>query len=260
MQKLGRPLLAIINEDYPKVRDTVNEEETDLLVNYIITLLNLKINSSEDKKDLDIQMIVIMDFVKSKFGFLTIPEIREAFKMYVAKDFGHKDIYRNLDTILVSDVLNCFVNFRSDSLRAYNEKNNILRIQESNSLSNSEKDKIMIDAVNNKYAVFVETKEIPEPIEHIFKELVHRNILKMPTKDNPKISIYYGNKISEAKIQIERELKSSIQISKKDTLKVKEELEKILNNDSSKVEIRAKKLVLIDYFNKQIGLNKEKIL
>ena len=253
-------MLAIINEDYPKFRLIQDLTENDFLINYFITLLNIKCSSLEEKKDLQIQMIVILDFIKSKFGFLTIPEIKEAFKMYVAKDFGHKEIYRNLDTILVSDVLNCFVNFRSDSLRTYNEKNNILAIEASNKLSDSEKEKIMIDAVNNKFTEFIETKQVSEPVEHIFKELFDRKLLKMPTKDTPNTSAYYDKKLSEAKIQVERELKSQISTSKKETNKIKEELVKILNNESGKVEIRAKKLVLIDFFNKQIELKKEKIL
>ncbi len=241
------------------MRNVANVTEYEDLINHLTKLLNIK-TSSEDSKDFEYQMILILDFVKSKFGFLTIPEIKEAFKMYVAKDFGHKEIYRNLDTILVSDVLNCFVNFRSDSLRTYNEKNNILAIEASNKLSDSEKEKIMIDAVNNKFTEFIETKQVSEPVEHIFKELFDRKLLKMPTKDTPNTSAYYDKKLLEAKVQVERELKSQVSTSKNETNKIKEELDKIVNNESGKVEIRAKKLVIIDFFNKQIELNKEQIL
>ena len=253
----SKPFLATLSENYPKVRVVGDCKE---LINYIVPLMNIKISSKEEEKDFDIQMIVILDFIKSKFGFLTIPEIREAFKMYVAKDFGHKEIYRNLDTILVSDVLNCYVGFRSDSLRAYNEKMNTLAIEESNKLSDSEKEQIMIDAVNKKYKEFLETKDISEPLVHIFSELVERKILKMPTTETPNIAIYYERKLLDAKIEVEREFKAMVSTSKKEKERIKDELDKILTNQSSNVEIRAKKLVLIDFFFFHIELNKETIL
>ena len=250
----SRPLLAVINEDYQKIRNVANIEENDSLINYLIVLMNIKTSSQQEKQDLEIQMIVILDFIKSKFGFLTIPEIKEAFKMYVAKDFGHKDIFRSLDTILVSDVLNCFMNFRSESLRAYNQKKQKLQIAEQNALTTSEKDEIMISAVNNKFLEFIENGDVSEPIVHVFDELIQRKLIKMP--DEKTIS-YFTSKLEEASKQISRELHSIKSFDKKENQTIKEELEKIVTNTSQKVEVRAKKLVLIDFFNKkkQIGLN-----
>lgn len=205
-------------------------------------------------------MLVILDFIKSKFGFLTIPEIKEAFKMYVAKDFGHKDVFRTLDAIVVSDVLNCFLNYRSEKLRVYTQKNQKLALEQSNKLSNSEIEKIMSDAINNKFLEFVNTKDISEPLEHIFKELIQRKIIKMPSDENPKLYIYYENKMNEAKKQVASELKKQTALTKKEKIDIDKHLKDISENNSSKVEIRAKKLVLIDFFNKQIDLKKEKII
>lgn len=217
--------------------------------------MNIKTSSQQEKEDLEIQMIVILDFIKSKFGFLTIPEIREAFKMYVAKDFGHKDIFRTLDTILVSDVLNCFMNFRSESLRAYNQKKQKLQLVEQTALTTSEKDEIMINAVNNKFLEFIESGVVLEPIVHVFDELIQRKLIKMP--DEKTIS-YFNSKLEEASKQISRELHSVMALDKKEKQTIKEELDKIVNHNSQKVEVRAKKLVLIDFFTKkkQLGLTK----
>jgi len=252
--KQSRPLLAKINEDFPKIR-TVNN--CDELINYLITLFNIKISSETDKKDLDIQMLVIFDFIRSEFGFLTTEEIKEAFKMYVGKKFGHKDIFRVLDTIVVADVLNCFVDFRSDSLRSYNQKKQMLELSEQNALSNSEKDEIMVNAVNEKFLEYDQTQDISQPIVHIFDELMKRKLIKMPDDKTVK---YYNAKLEEASIQISRELKSIVAFDKKEKTTIKEELEKVLNKNSQKVEIRAKKLVLIDFFKKQQQLGKTKIL
>ena len=60
----SRPLLAIINEDYPKIRNVSNIEENDGLINYLIVLMNIKTSSQVEKQDLEIQMIVALDFIK----------------------------------------------------------------------------------------------------------------------------------------------------------------------------------------------------
>ena len=256
LQKQSRPLLAIINEDYPKFRLVSSTEDFNDLINYLIIILNIKTTSEEENKNIQSQMIVILDFIKTKFGFLTIQEIREAFKMYVAKDFGHKEIYRNLDTIVVSDVLNCFMNLRAEKLIRYSQKNNNLMIENNTKLTDIEIEKISNNAVNKKFKEYIETKNISNPLVHIFQHLIDKKIIKMPSIENPRLSMYYDRKLLDAKIEIENELKSIISNSVKENLIIKEELNKIINNNSSKAEIRAKKLVLIDFFNKQINLGK----
>lgn len=255
--KQSKPLLAKLNEDYPKIRTVANNEG---LINYLINLINIKATTDAEIKDLQVQMIVILDFIKSKFGQLTEEEIKEAFKMYVAKDFGHKEIYRTLDTIVVSDVLNKFLDYRSQVLRSYDQKQKIQKLENMSNISEAEANKIMVEAVNNKYLEFLELGTISEPIEHIFKELIDRKILKMPTAETPKISEYYDKKLSEAKEQIKKELEATEATSVKEKNKIKIELDFIIQNTSSKVEIRAKKLVLIDYFTKQKQLDIKTIL
>jgi len=219
--------------------------------------MNIKASTKQEAKDLNIQMLVVLDFIKSKFGFLTVAEIKEAFKMYVAKEFGHKEIYRNLDTILVSDVLNCFVEFRSDALRSYNQKKQNLELSEKTKLSNSEINEIMINAVNNKFTEFLESGIVSEPIVHIFDELIERKLIKMPDE---KTIHYFNSKLDEASKQISRELQSVVSFDKTESDSVKEELQKIINKTSQKVEIRAKKLVLIDFFKTKQKLSLNKII
>lgn len=265
VQKQSRPLLAIINEDYPKIRVVNDNSEQDGLINYLITLLNIKVSNELEKQDLQVQMLVILDFVKSKFGFLTIPEIREAFKMYVAKDFGHKEIFRQLDTIVVSDVLNKFINFRADSLRKYNQDKQISIQSKSMEMTEEEKKQIMIVAVNKKYSEFLLNNDIEEPFNHVFKELVEVGKLKMPTAETPKMEMYYQKKLEDAKNQILREYGLKTSEDKLEINRIKAITEAIINNTDNqdakaKIEIRAKKLVLIDYFTKQRELNIKTIL
>lgn len=71
---------------------------------------------------------------------------------------------------------------------------------------------------------------------------------------------YYTSKLEKASNQIEKELKSIVSFDKKENLSIKEELSKIINKNSQKVEIRAKKLVLIDFFKKKHSEGIDKIL
>ncbi|MBC7749572.1 MAG: hypothetical protein H7Z76_13530 [Methylotenera sp.] len=122
----SKPNLAVLNEDFPKLKNVVSKEETNNLMNYILAILNIKVSSPEEKTELNNQMIVIHDFLKTKFGHLTIPEIKEAFKMYVAKEFQDIKVFRLLDCISVGEVLTAYINFRNDSLRVYDDKKRLL--------------------------------------------------------------------------------------------------------------------------------------
>lgn len=251
-------MLAILNENYPKMRTLKLLSDFDELSNFLLDILGIK-SLSDNLLEHNSKLKFIYEFLIESFGFLTTEEIKEAFKMYVSKKFGHKDIFRILDSVVISDVLNNFIEFRSDSLRNYNQKKELL-LQDKNDLSEIEKDKIMIDAINNKFFEFIKTKDILEPLDYIFKDLIYRKLIKMPNNENPKLYQYYINKNSEAKKQIEFELKNYHKITKKEKFEIDKHLKDLEENCSSKVEIRAKKLVLIDFFNKQIELKKEKIL
>lgn len=122
----SRPLLAILSEDYPKLKEIHNNSETDALINYLLTILNIKVSNKNEAKDLEIQMLVVSDFLKSKFGFLTVEEIKEAFKMFVAREFPEIKVFRILDCVAIGEVLQSYTNFRNESLRTYIDKKQVL--------------------------------------------------------------------------------------------------------------------------------------
>ena len=118
----SKPTLAKLSEDFPKVRNVMVAAEIEDLMNYLIRILNIKTASKEEQDNLDFQMPLILDFIKSKFGTLTIPEIKEAFKMYVAKEFPELKVFRMLDCVAVGEVLAAYLHFRNESLRVYDSK------------------------------------------------------------------------------------------------------------------------------------------
>ena len=125
--ELSKPTLAKLNEDYPKLKNVIDAVEIEDLMSFLIRILNIKVSSKEEEENLDFQMVLILDFIKTKFGSLTIPEIKEAFKMFIAKEFPELKVFRILDCIVVADVLNAYKEFRNDSLRTYDfKKKNLL--------------------------------------------------------------------------------------------------------------------------------------
>ena len=121
-------MLAVIHEDYPKIRDVIDKNQIEGLLNFIPTILGIKFNSQDDKNQLDRQMILVLDLIKSKFSTLTIPEIREAFKMYVAHELPNTKVFRVVDCIAVAEVLVAYMEFRSESLRVYDQKKTMLEL------------------------------------------------------------------------------------------------------------------------------------
>lgn len=138
---LSRPTLAILNEDYPKVRNIESKQEINELLNFLITILNIKSSSDDEQQHLDKQMILIFDLIKTKFGSLTVPEIKEAFKMYVSKEFSEIKVFRMLDCIVVGEILRAFVDFRNESLKVYDDKKRNL-LNQTNEMSEEEKNNL----------------------------------------------------------------------------------------------------------------------
>lgn len=124
---MPRPNLAVLNEDFPKVKNT-DAREVSGLINFIIGILNIKTFDDPDEiKKMNVQMLLVGDLIRTKFGNLTIPEIKEAFKMYVSKELELK-VFRMLDCIAVGEVLTAYTDFRNEILKVYEAKKRNLLI------------------------------------------------------------------------------------------------------------------------------------
>lgn len=151
---LSRPTLAILNEDYPKVKNIESKQEINALLNFLITILNIKSSSDEEQQQLDKQMILIFDLIKTKFGTLTVPEIKEAFKMYVSKEFAEIKVFRMLDCVVVGEILRAFIDFRNESLKVYDDKKRNL-LNQPKAMSEEQKQQLRNDFIKS---TFVEIK------------------------------------------------------------------------------------------------------
>lgn len=249
----SRPLLAKLSEDHSKLR-AVNDAEVSGLINYLLTILNIKSSTKEEVELLGVQMLVLEDFLKTKFGHLTIPEIREAFKMYVSKGFAEIKVFRLLDCIAVGEVLNAYIDFRAESLRSYSEKKRKLENQLPE-ISDSQKEEIIKSGVNRIFQEYQDSKTAQENTEYIFDFLIEKSIIK--NGNNPKVILYYQSKLDEAaklvRQDVSKLIASSDGVIRKNAI---QELNNFSLSDNNKIIIKAKRLVLFDFFDKQINLGK----
>lgn len=214
-----------------------------------------------------IDNFIKQDIIEMLGGFwsnLSFEELVKAFEMERFGVFDNKtEHFQLFDCNYISQILKKYQNWSRQKKIELNINNKIMI--EEKKITPEEQQKIMIEAINKKYYEFLQTGEINEPFAYIFKELIEIGLIKMATKETPKLSIYYDNKIQEAKNQLILEFENSKQPDKFLRKQMKEILTAIIDNTEnadakSKIENRAKKLVLIDFFTKKKELNFEKII
>lgn len=251
---MNRPALAVINEDFPKVRN-VDDIGVSGLLNYILALLNIKSPTDpQEIANMDIQMLLVGDLIRTEYGTLTIPEIKTAFKMYVSKQLEGVKVFRILDCISVGEVLTAFIEHRNESLRVYSEKKRTLTEKSMlPQVTDSEKLEILNAGIIRVFSEYSETKTMPEPNAYIFDELYQRKIIKEAS--TPTLQMYYQSKYDQAKNEIKAELKNEPAQSPNDLRNIRAELEKLESGQSGKVEIRTKRIILSEYFDKLIKNN-----
>ncbi len=244
-----------IQEDFPKIRDDADSNLASV-VNYILALLNVKFTDDEQRYR-DAQMLVLCDFLKDKFGQLTSEEIRNAFKMYVANEFPHLKLFRILDSIVLGEVLTAYVQYRNQHLHVHTQQKAALFL--SDEISELEKVKIMDSAIVGCWEEFQKSGEIRSPFKHVFDELVSRGFIKTANENTPKLMQWYNERRLVAQAEVKRELrreKASNAYEAGALRKFKAEIQKISENNSSKVELKTIEIVLREFFQKQMELKK----
>lgn len=183
----SKPILAKLNEDYPKVKSIIDLSEITDLMDFLLRILNIKTSSQDDQDNLDFQMPIILDFIKTKFGILTIPEIKEAFKMYVANEFSGIKVFRILDCIVVGEILTAFVNFRNESLRLYDSKKRML-LEAPPEVSEIQKNDIRERFLKSIFNELTE-KGFSQNAWHLFEKLELSGKIKISVED--KRTLYF---------------------------------------------------------------------
>ena len=203
----------------------------------------------------------IINMLTTHMKNLSFEELIKAFELERYNIYEEKtEHYQLFDAAYISTILKKYKKWKIQE----KTNNNIVQQLEEKTMNQEEIDKIMNDAVNNRYAEYLETGDISEPYTNVFKHLIEIGVLKMPTLNTPKLEIYYSNKIELARKQIKEEYRNKTSEDKGARKQFKEIVQAIVSNEKnqsydlakSKIEIRAKKLVLIDLFKakKEQGL------
>jgi hypothetical protein len=207
-----------------------------------------------------IDNFIKQDIINMLTGYWSILSFEEIIKAFELERFGvyseKTEHFQLFDCNYISSVFKKYQKWKRENKLEHNIKSETTET----TMSEDEIKQILVNAVNNKYQEFLETGDISNPIIGVFQELIDCKILKMPNSETPKLEVYYQNILEIAKEQVKLEQESKSSIDKMERQTIKSELEKIQNGTSAKIEIRAKKLVLIDYFTKCKTENKKQIL
>lgn len=233
--------------------------EVDDLVNFILDITSVK-TLGETEEEHGKNLAFIYNFIKSKYSFLTVEEIKEAFRIYIANQFDIK-VFRIIDCIVVGEVLTSYVEHRNNMLKSYVPADNSPKLE---SITESGKEDINKKAVNRVYSEFKESQSLPDGLTYIYEILVESGLIKVPGENTPKLTAYYTKKMEQAKeemiVETKKEIeKSKLKFDKINSLSLHNTLKSIQENNDNSIILRAKKLVLKEFFVSKILANQENI-
>lgn len=192
-------------------------------------------------------------FILSACGTLTLEEIYKAFELERFGTYGDKtDHYSLFNSVYVSEVIKKYKIWKAEQRRIHQ----INKINDVPEITGSEKKEIVSAGIIRVFNEYKETKMLPAPNGYIFDELYERKIIKSPTTAG--IINYYNKKQEEASFQLQNELKSeqSVQVDKNDRKAIAREIDKIIAGNSEKITMRAKSIILAEFFDKLISQGK----
>lgn len=192
----------------------------------------------------------------TKFSTLTIEEIYKAFELERFGSYETKtEHYQLFNAVYVSDILKKYCEWKTNQKIELNYQNP--KIQEKTVISENEKREIVKKGVERVFNEFRNENKLEDSVEYIFDFLVEEKLIKVDLKKEPNLVKYFKEKNEIAKNQLITEEQEKVNLL--DPSKSIDTFKKIREGSSPAIIIRTKKLVLIDFFNNQIGLGKQKI-
>lgn len=238
----------------PKIKDRQNEDGFTNLIG-IVLIKVCALAGIKEKID-DFTKQDILKLVLTKFHTLTVEEIYKAFELERFGSYETKtEHYQLFNSVYVSDILKKYCEWKTNQKIELNYQNP--KIKEKTVISEEEKRNIVKNGVERVFSEYKENKKLEDSLEYVFDFLVNEKLIKSDLKKEPNLTNYFVSKIEIAKNQLISEEKEKVNIL--EPSKSVETFKKIREGISPAINIRAKKLVLIDFFDRQIKLGKEKI-
>lgn len=235
------------NYDNKKVRERKNEPNIMMVFSVLFNKIMGMAGISTRLDEFNATDITKMIF--NLHSELTIEEIYKAFEL--ERHFGYEEKTEHYNLFNADYISKIFMKYKKWK---QNQKHihNISPPKQIPEMTDSEKKQIIDNGIIRKYNEYVETQSIEEPFVYIFDELIERNVIKSRGENTPSLDQYYQNKINQAHLEITKELKNFTSADKSERNSVKAELERVINGSSNKVEIRAKRIILGEFFTKVI--------
>lgn len=245
------PALSFIKKtvELKKIRETRLQAGFDntlgLMFTKIANLAGLK-SQIDDINKQDIRKMIL-----STFNGLTLPEIYKAFELERYGEYDNKTSHYDLfNAEYVATVLHKYKKWKQSTMILNGIPLGL--IEQETEITKDEEKSLMTKAIISRFEHYKATSEINEPFCYLVLELVQRGVIK--TASTPKFTEYFEKTYDVAKAQIASETAKEVAETKNQRNTLKEELTRIMNNQSSKVKVRQFKLVLIDFFKKHIDL------
>lgn len=179
-----KPYLLTLKENHNQWKNTTLQEKADGL-NFLVEVLNLKISNQEEEDHMNRQMVLISDLISTKFPNITIPEIKEAMKMYVSKSFVDIKVFRILDCISIGEILSAYIDFRNESTTVFIEKRKTL-LMEKSEVSKEEKQKIRKDFLQMVFDEVWKDGHCSDA-HFLFKEMELKGLINLSNEEKKEI-------------------------------------------------------------------------
>lgn len=237
----------------PKIKDICISKEYEVMIGVIFTDAAALggVTTQLDK----VTATDLKRLVETKYRTLSIFEIHKAFEneRYNVYDTITKH-YNYFNSTYVSQVLDKYILWKREKMTDY--KISLAPVEKVELLPPPDERCMMIDAVNNAYAEYLETDNYTGICVHLFEFLVKENII-ITNSDDEAHKEYFAKKYYIAKKQLEIEASGS-NADRGKMRKAREVLKHINDtNQMDRLNATVMRLVILDMFKKR---KKEKVI
>ena len=194
----------------------------------------------------EVTKIDIFKMLKYHYDNLAIEELYKAFELERFGVFENKtEHYQLFDSNYISDVLKKYVDWKIQQKKILNFQT-VVKLSE---ITELEKINILKNQIQNRYEEFLKTNNVAEKKDHYFDFLVEQN--KIVVNNSQKNKDWFAVRYKVAQDLLFEEYNSKKSISKEENIKIKNILNLIQNKNSDLVLIKAKEIILLEFFEKQ---------
>lgn len=243
----GAPV-AFLRANYAntKIRERSKDIDFKMMLSITLTKICGYAGIKAEVSDFDAGDIARM--ILSAYNDLTLEEIYKAFELERYGVYEDKtEHYQLFNAEYVGAVLKKYKTWRQNA----KIQHNISPPQQLPESTDSDKEEIIKKGIVRVFEEYKSTGVMPEPNNYIFDALYEMKLIKDADTEAEKAHYHerYNRAVAEVKVEMQAKGATFNAIEKRT---VKEELQKIIEGNSSKVIARTKKLILADYFDKLI--------